>query len=50
MEKACNENKSEVKIRMKRAERNLKKFFEELKKILDKQPDDIIMANSTKTV
>jgi hypothetical protein len=31
---------------MKRAERNLKKFFEEIKNILDKQPDDIVMANS----
>ena len=50
MEKACNENKSETKIRMKRAERNLKKFFEEIKNILDKQPDDIVMANSSKTV
>ena len=50
MEKACNENKSEVKIRMKRAERNLKKFFEDIKNILDKQPDDIVMANSAKTV
>ena len=50
MEKACNENKSEAKIRMKRAERNLKKLFDELKKILDKQDDDIVMANSSKIV
>lgn len=36
MERACNENKSEVRTRMKRAERNMKKFFEDIKSILDK--------------
>jgi len=35
-EKACNKKQSEIKVKMKGAEQNLKKFFVEIKKILDK--------------
>ena len=50
LEQAINKNKSELKIKIKRADRNLKNFYAEIRKILDKQDEDQVMPNSLKTV
>ena len=44
-EQATAKAKSEISIKIRRAEKNIKVLFSELKKILDKPNDDVIFPN-----
>ena len=45
-EQALAKAKTDINLKIKRAEKNMKNLFTELKKVLEKDDDDVIFANS----
>ena len=49
-EQAVAKAKTDINLKIKRAEKNMRSLFTELKKLLDKDAKDVVLANSTVTV
>lgn len=49
-EQALAKAKTDINLKMKRAEKKMKDLFAELKKILDKEDEDVVFANARETV
>lgn len=46
-EQALAKAKTDINLKIKRAEKNMKNLFAELKKVLDKEDEDVVFPNCT---